>query len=129
MSDPMIEIVDGVPRAMTDVEVAQRQAEVAVGASPIVPDIISDRQCFQQAAILGKVTQDEALAAVTVGALPKAVSDGIAALPTADQFAARMLLCGATEFHRLHPMTPTFLTMIGLTLADRDTFWTAAAAL
>lgn len=95
----------------------------------VVPDVISDRQCFQQLAVMGKISQDEALAAVTVGALPKAVSDGIAALPAEQQFPARMLLCGATEFHRLHPMALVFLAFFGLGEADRDPLWTAAAAL
>ncbi len=97
--------------------------------APPVPDVISDRQCFQQLAAMGKISQDEAIAAVTVGALPKAVSDGIAALPAEQQFPARMLLCGATEFHRLHPMALVFLAFFGLGEPDRDPLWTAAAAL
>lgn len=97
---------------------------------PIIPDVISDRQCFQWLAMMGKITQDEALAAVTVGALPKAVSDGIAALPADQQFGARMLLCGATSFERLHPMVPVFLAFFSLNgTTDRDALWSAASAL
>ena len=103
---------------------------IAPYVEPTIPDIISDRQCFQQLAMVGKVSQDEALAAVTVGALPKAVADGIAALPADRQFGARMLLCGATSFERLHPMVPVFLSFFGLNgTTDRDALWTAAAAL
>ena len=91
---------------------------------------ISDRQCFQQLAVLGKVSTDEALAAVTVGALPKVVTDGIAQLPAEMQFPARMLLCGATSFHRAHPMVPVFFGFVGITApADIDGFWRAAALL
>lgn len=104
-------------------------APVPVQPAVPVPDVISDRQCFQQLAAMDKITQDEALAAVSTGALPKAVSDGIAGLPAAQQFPAQMLICGATEFHRQHPMVPVFLGFFGLGEADRDPLWTAAAAL
>lgn len=102
----------------------------AAPLAPPVPDVISDRQCFQQLAILGKITQGEALAAVTTGTLPQAVVDGIGQLPAAEQFPARMLLCGATQFERLHPMVPVFLGFFRMDgAADRDALWTAAATL
>lgn len=95
----------------------------------VLPDI-SDRQCFEQLAVLGKVSTDEALAAVTVGALPKVVTDGIAQLPAEQQFPARMLLCGATSFHRAHPMVPVFFGFVGITApTDIDALWRAAALL
>lgn len=96
---------------------------------PAVPDIISDRQCFQQLAILGKITQDEALAAVTVGALPKVITDGIASLPDEQQFPARMMLCGATQFQRSNPMTPVLGAFLGLDGPGLDALWQAAALL
>ena len=94
-----------------------------------LPDI-SDRQCFQQLAIMGRVTDDEALAAVTVGALPQVVTDGIAQLPADQQFGAKMLLCGATLFQRAHPMVPVFMHFVGIDgSTDIDAFWRAASAL
>ena len=94
-----------------------------------MPEIISDRQCFQQLATLGKISEDEALAAVTVGALPKVVTDGISALPAAQQFAAKMMLCGATEFHRSNQMTPVLGSFLGLDGAGLDAVWRAGALL
>lgn len=108
---------------------AAAQALAAFTMPAALPDI-SDRQCFQQLAVQGLITQDEALQAVTVGALPQAVTNGIAALPAAQQFGAKMLLCGATAFHRAHPMVPAFMAMVGISApADIDAFWTAAALL
>lgn len=94
-----------------------------------VPDIISDRQCFQQLANLGKVSEAEALAAVMTGQMPQAVTDGIAALPSVLQFAARMMICGATTFQRSHPMVPVFGSFFDLDSDDLDALWQAAALL
>lgn len=103
------------------------EAQAAYLAANPVPEIISDRQCFQQLAVLGKVTQDEALAAVTVGSLPKVVTDGIDALPAEQQFPAKMMLCGATQFFRSHPMTPVFGRFMGMDGTALDALWRAAA--
>jgi hypothetical protein len=92
------------------------------------PDI-SDRQCFQQLAIMGKVTQAEALAAVKTGDMPKAVTDGIAKLPPDQQFAAQMVICGAATFHRGHEMTPFFGSFFGMGSDDLDALWRAGALL
>ncbi len=114
----------------TDAErqAAQQAMMGYVDAAP-VPEVISDKQCFQQLAILGKVTQAEALAAVKTGAMPDAVTNGIAALPAEEQFAAEMAICGATQFYRSNPLTPVFLAFLGLSAADGDALWRVASLL
>jgi hypothetical protein len=94
-----------------------------------VPEEISDRQFFQQLAIAGLITQDEALAAVMTGALPAAMLTFVASLPADQQFAARMALCGATVFKRSHPLTAAFASAEGMTPEQIDALWRAAAAL
>lgn len=94
-----------------------------------VPTSISDRQFFQQLAIEGKITQDEALAAVATGTIPAAMEALVQQLPAESQFAARMLLSGATQFERAHPLTATLGQMYGMDSAALDLFWRDGATL
>ena len=94
-----------------------------------VPDTISDRQFFQQLAIAGIISQEEALAAVKTGDIPAALSGFIAALDDAARFNAEMLLSGATIFARAHPLTDAIAAAQGMTPAQVDDFFRAAAAL
>ena len=97
---------------------------------PPVPQIISDRQFFQQAAVLSLITQAEALAAVQTGAIPAMLQTVVDELPDADtRFAATMLLAGATQFERNHPLTVEVGVHLGLTTAQVDDFFIAAAQL
>jgi hypothetical protein len=51
--------------------------------------LLADRQFFQQLAIAGTITQDEALAAVKVGTIPPALAGFVDAIKVPDQkFAA-----------------------------------------
>lgn len=93
------------------------------------PQIISDRQFFQQLAVDGDITQDEALAAVTTGELPKKLSDVIAKLPTESQFAARMLASGATQFERTNSMVAVLGKALGKDAAALDAVWLNASKL
>lgn len=97
--------------------------------TPIVPQIISDRQFFQQLAIQKVITQDEALAAVGPGTLPAALVALIGGLPSDQQFPAKMLLVGAVQFDRQHPMVAVLGQAFGWTDAQLDALWTAAAEL
>ena len=45
------------------------------------------------------------------------------------QFAARMLLSGATMFERRHPLVEAFAAHMGMTPAEVDALWLAAAVL
>ena len=94
-----------------------------------VPAEISDRQFFQQLAIAGVISQEEALAAVKTGDIPAALSGFIAALDDASRFNAEMLLSGATVFQRNHPLTNAVAMAQGMTADQVDEFFRAAAAL
>lgn len=107
-----------------DVEDDFEIAEVVIPAPPI-----SDRQFFQQLAIDGFISESEALAAVATGTLPAAVEAIVSAMSVADQFAARMLLSGATMFYRSHPLVEVFAAAIGMDAAALDAFWSSASAL
>jgi hypothetical protein len=99
------------------------------GAPGTIPDI-SDRQFFQQAAVMGLITQDEALQAVKVGAIPAALQSIVDAItdPNA-KFAATMLLAGATVFQRDNALTNQVGVAMGWTSAQLDDFFLAAALL
>lgn len=91
---------------------------------PFVPQIISDRQFFHQAAIAGIITQDEALAAVSIGAIPAVLQTIVDGIPdTNEQFAAKMLLSGATVFDRNHPLAEAVGASLGWTVEQIDQFF------
>jgi len=108
---------------------AGNEADPYVTPPAPIPQTISDRQFFQQLAIQGVITQDEALAAVQTGTVPAALAALVAKLPADQQFAANMMLSGATSFERTHPLTIAIGTAYGFTDAQMDALWTAAAAL
>ena len=95
--------------------------------APISP--ISDRQFFQQLAIAGVITQSEALAAVRTGAIPSVLQALVTALPADQQFAAQMLLSGATVFERNHSLTNTIGASYGWTSSQIDQFFQDAGKL
>lgn len=107
-----------------DVEEDFDVTEVVIHAPPI-----SDRQFFQQLAVEGRISESEALAAVGTGTLPAAVDAIVSSMSVADQFAARMLMTGATSFRRDHPLVTTFATAIGMDAAELAEFWSAASEL
>lgn len=97
---------------------------------PFVPQIISDRQFFQQAAISGIITEDEALAAVSIGAIPTVLQTIVDGIPDpSQQFAAKMLLSGATTFDRSHPLTEVVRVSLEWTIEQIDQFFINAAQL
>lgn len=104
--------------------------DVLIAAGVInVPQTISDRQFFQQLAIAGIISQEEALAAVKTGDIPAALSGFIAALDDAARFNAEMLLSGATVFQRNHPLTNAVAMAQGMTADQVDEFFRQAAKL
>jgi hypothetical protein len=95
-----------------------------------VPSTISDRQFFQQAAILGVISQAEALAAVQTGTIPpvlQSIVDGIQ--DPSEKFAATMLLAGATVFERNHPFTNAVGVALGWSTEQIDQFFIDASKL
>lgn len=93
------------------------------------PEVISDRQFFQRLANMSIITEDEALAAVQVGAIPAAMLAIINLMPEASRFAVKMLVAGATDFHRSHEDVASFLAAMNWTDAQRDQLWRDAAKL
>lgn len=101
--------------------------------APVVQSI-SDRQFYQQLAVLGIISEAEALAsnAAVIPAPLLVLIDGDTdhvGLPEGQRFAARMLLGGATVFERNHPMTIAIGAAYGWTGEQIDGFFAAAAQL
>ena len=101
-------------------------------ADPIaepVPETLSRRQFFQQAAIDGLITQDEALAAVTTGTIPPPMQEYVDSLPVEEQFNAKMLFGGAQAFERNAEITSDFGNAKGMTAEEIDQFFIDGAQL
>lgn len=94
-----------------------------------VPAVISDRQFAQQVAAEGLITEAEALAWVSAGAIPAALNAIVEALPAEQRFTGQMLLAGATQFERAHPLTDALGAAMGKSPAELDDLWRAAALL
>lgn len=118
-------------RAIYALAIAEEFGPVAPYSAPAisVPAIISDRQFFQQLANQGLITQAEALSAVKIGALPATLEGLVSLLPAEQQFPARMMLSGATQFERSHPLTNVIGAAQGLTPDQVDALWVAASQL
>ena len=95
-----------------------------------VPSFISDRQFFQQLAIEGTITNSEALAAVRTGEIPSVLAIIISGIEDeSSKFAAEMMLSGATQIERNHPLTSTIAFATGRSEADIDNFFREASLL
>jgi len=103
--------------------------ELAAFLNQLTPiPTVSRRQFFQQAAIAGIISESEALAAVTTGALPASITAFISTLPADQQFGATMLF-SVSEFVRSSPMANAFGQTLGMTPEQIDAFFTAASQL
>jgi hypothetical protein len=94
-----------------------------------VPASVSDRQFFQQAALMGFITQEEALAAVSTGAIPATLSEAIGKMPDDNQFAAKMMVSDTTIFEHNHPLTLMFGELMGLNKDELDDLFIGASKL
>ncbi|UTD28231.1 hypothetical protein [Bradyrhizobium sp. WD16] len=99
-----------------------------VAPPPVAPRSISDRQFYQQLAIEGIISEADALAA-NAAVIPPALLAVIDAMPTAEQFGAKMIVSGATTFERNDPLTVRIGMAQGWSAARIDAFFIAAAAL
>ena len=117
---------------------ADYQAWLAEGNTPTppppdllpVPQIISDRQFFQQAAIDGIITQQEALDAVKTGTIPAMLQNIVDSISDSmDKFNAQMLLSGATVFERNHPLVATIENSLNWNSEQVDQFFRNASKL
>lgn len=113
---------------VTDEEFADIMAADLAAQPPVIPEVISDRQFFQQLAIQEVITEEEALAA-NGAVIPDALMTLINALPSDDRFAAKMLISGATVFQRHHPLTISLGDAYDWTSEQIDDFFIAAALL
>ncbi|HEY5795407.1 MAG TPA: hypothetical protein VIU82_10355 [Bosea sp. (in: a-proteobacteria)] len=107
--------------------------EVVVTDPPAAPGMpllpLSPRQFAQGLALAGHITEEEAEEWVGPGTVPAALLDLVANLPGDEQFAARMLLRGATSFEHTHPLTAALAASYGWTPQQTDQFWRDCALL
>lgn len=107
----------------------EEEAALNAIAAP-VPKLISDRQFFQQLAVLGTITRQEAKDAVKTGEIPAVLQTVINNIYDAeDRFSAEMLMSGAVEFRRDHALVTYFAEFMGWTSDQVDDLFRAAAAL
>lgn len=126
-----------IPPDQRNADFAAYLAWVAAGNAPSpapirpaeVPPSVSRRQFFQAAAHLGVITEDDALSVMTTGALPAALASAIAALPSNQQFPAKMAVVGAQDFVRVNPIMAAIAAAMDKTDADLDALFTLAASL
>lgn len=97
-------------------------------AEGLAPQTISRRQFYQQLAVEGVISQDEALWALS-GQIPAVLISLVLQLPEADQFAAKMHLSGSATYERNHPLTAAIGAAQGKTSEQIDAFYQAAANL
>lgn len=95
--------------------------------APVAQEI-SDRQFFQQLAVIGVISEEEALAS-NAAVIPAPLLAIIEGLPQEQRFAAKMIVSGATTFQRSHPMTLAIGSAYGWKSGQIDAFFNAAAAL
>lgn len=93
-----------------------------------IPDFISRREFFQQLAVDKLITEEEAYAALG-GVIPAAMLALITQLPAEEQFNAKMLVAGATDFYRNHQLTHVIQHMFNWTDERADQFWLDASKL
>ncbi|MDP2357152.1 MAG: hypothetical protein Q8M31_13975 [Beijerinckiaceae bacterium] len=117
------------------IQIARLEEEVAVlKANPVVAStssqVVSDRQFFQGLALRGFCTPDEALDAVRTGVLPKGLRVFVDAIHDAQhRWAAEMLLSGAKEFRRDHPIVAQVGAWVQLDATALDVFWSQCSSL
>lgn len=124
-----MKMVDGRLARMSAQEETALLATLPPAREPAVPEEISDRQFAQQLAVVGTITETEALAWASRGDLPSALEVAIGALPEDEQFSARMLLASATTYHRSLSLADALGTLMGYSPEDLDELWRAAAEL
>lgn len=131
MSDAPAKMVNGERVLLSGDELEDFLSRMSVGSIAAVPEVISDRQFAQQLAILGTITEDEAIAWAARGDLPATLERAVSTLPTKDrtQFTARMLLSSAKTYERSHPMTPVIGGLLGYTDESLDELWRQASKL
>lgn len=97
---------------------------------PPVPEIISRREFYEGLYESGKITSEEATAALKTGTIPAAIGvilDGMTDTDARDKTERKLI--GATEFNRHDPLVMVFAITQGMSEQDVDDFWRLCAAL
>lgn len=119
--------------AAKDVEIARLNRALAnaaaTAATPPSSTIVSDCQFAQALAMVGLITQDEAVAWVAAGVLPAAMAAIVDTLPPDQRFGAKMLLQGATTFDAANPLVSQIGSAAGKTPEQIAEIFRIAAAL
>jgi hypothetical protein len=100
-----------------------------IDLSEFTSPTISSRQFFHALFLEGKITQQEALRAVKAGELPAALVTYLGTLPVDQRFNVEMLLSGARNFRRNHPLITSLRDYFGQTDAQMDALFTTALGL
>lgn len=108
--------------------------QVRVGQSwgavpPEIPESVSRRQIMTGLALVGWITEQEALDALATGARPAAVGAVIGQLPEADRFAATMKWVGFQAAYRDDAMVAALAATAGKTEQDVDEFFAFCASI
>ena len=101
----------------------------APAPAPVVPSQVSRRQFFAQAVAQGLIQQSDAIALFTVGTIPTILTNAVAQLPAAQQFSAKLAILGDQIFYRNDALVVALGPLMGMTPAQLDAYFTAAAAL
>jgi len=94
-----------------------------------VPQTISARQFYQELAVYGDITQQQALDAVRSGTLPPLIADFISSLSADQQFTAQMQFSGGIAMPRHETLVEMFFVWDQWTSAEVDDFFREAANL
>lgn len=101
--------------------------------APVVPldpnTTVTDRQFFQAAAMVGLITDADALAMMSTGTIPSSLLAAINMLPVELQFAAKMKVIGARTFVRNDPFVEQLSAAMGQSNAAVDALFTLANSL
>ena len=101
-----------------------------LSSASYVPVAISRRQFFQMLAKQGIISKQEALDAIRIGAVPAAIQTMVDEIEDEDQrFNAEMLLSGAAEFQRSHPLAAQIGALQGMSIEQIDDFFIGAGEL
>jgi len=134
----LVNYSDGSSLITTDADVNVNVWKTSGGIiSPYVPPVlpldpntsVSDRQFFQAAAVIGLITDSDALAMMSVGTIPSTLASAINMLPLDQQFSAKMKIIGARTFIRNDPFVGALSTAMGQTSTQVDALFSLAMSL
>lgn len=123
-----IELIDGVPTRVWETEPVPLPPP-APAPEAYVPRIISKRQFLIAAWQSGLITEAEALAAASNGALPAAIAVALTSLPADQQVAFKITWAAMVQVDRDNAFVPVMAAVFGKSDEDIDQFFREAAAL